>query len=70
MNMFPYNHAQVETFSKEKDYVIHTFYGQTRIAGLFQGFGKVDGEEWLWVTAEGEKVIPGYLITHWAPINF
>ena len=70
MRLLPYNHAMVDTFFRETDYVIHTKYGQTRVAGLFRDRESYDEEgEYVWVTAEGMKVIPGDTITHWMPIN-
>lgn len=72
MQLLPYNHDMVHMFSKETDYVIHTKYGQTRIAGLFKtrhGFDDDDCSNYQWTTAEGMKVIPGEDITHWGNIN-
>ena len=70
MQMLPYNHENVGMFSKETDYVIHTKYGQTRIAGLFRRRESYDIDpEYVWVTAENMKIIPGDIITHWMPIN-
>lgn len=34
MQMLRYNHDMVDMFSKETDYVIHTKFGETRIAGF------------------------------------
>lgn len=71
MNMQPYDPAQKDCFSKETDYVIHTKGGQTRIAGLFKWRDNYDDEaEYVWVTAEGMRVIENDNITHWGPIQF
>ena len=69
--MSRYDSAQRDYFNKETDYVIHTKYGQTRIAGLFKWRKSYDVEpEYEWVTAEGMQIIPDEDIVYYSSIRF
>lgn len=68
MKMLKYTPEIKHTLQKETDYVIHTKYGQTRVAGLFNSHNRSGKYEW--VTAEGMKVIDNDTIQFYSPLEF
>lgn len=70
--MLPYDHKQVENFSKETPYVIYTGYARFFIASLHKlrgSYAETVQCPWVWVTCEGGNIIDGADITHWLNIH-